>query len=413
MNVFDTLKERGFIFQTTNEDELRAMLDSERVTCYDGFDPSADSFHIGNLVGIMMLAHIQRAGHQPIALVGGGTGLIGDPSGKSEMRQMLTLERAASNAEALKAQLSRFLEFGDGGALLVNNADWLVSINYIEFLRDVGRYFKVNEMIKAKGYAERLEREQGLSFVEFNYQVLQAYDYLVLNDRYGCKLQVGGADQWGNIIAGVELIRRVRGTPAHALTSPLITTSTGDKMGKSAAGARWLDADRMSPYDFFQFWRNVPDADVERFLALFTFMPMDEVREIGRIEGKSAAEINAAKETLAVAVTTLVHGEGEAQRALAAARENFALGGLSADTPTSEMSRERFAEGLPLADLLVEIGTMPSKKEARRKIEEGGVYLFGEPIADARTRVTLDDFREDQLHVRVGKKTHHRVLLTS
>jgi tyrosyl-tRNA synthetase len=413
MNVFDTLKERGFIFQTTNEDELRAMLDSERVTCYDGFDPSADSFHIGNLVGIMMLAHFQRAGHQPIALVGGGTGLIGDPSGKTEMRQMLTLERAARNAEALKAQLSRFIHFGEDGALLVNNADWLVSINYIEFLRDVGRYFKVNEMIKAKGYADRLEREQGLSFVEFNYQVLQAYDFLVLNDRYGCKLQVGGADQWGNIIAGVELIRRVKGTPAHALTSQLITTSTGDKMGKSAAGARWLDPEKMSPYDFFQFWRNVPDADIERFLALFTFMPMDEVREVGRTEGKSAAELNAAKETLAVAVTTLVHGEDEAERALAAARENFALGGLSADTPTTEISRERLAEGIPLTDLLVEVGTMPSKKEARRKIEEGGVYIFGEPVADVRARVTVADFQDEQLHVRVGKKTHHRVLITS
>jgi tyrosyl-tRNA synthetase len=413
MNVFDTLRERGFIFQTTNEDELRAMLESERVTCYDGFDPSSDSFHIGNLVGIMMLAHFQRAGHQPIALVGGGTGLIGDPSGKSEMRQMLTLERAARNAEALKAQLSRFIDFGEDGALLVNNADWLVSINYIEFLRDVGRHFKVNEMIKAKGYADRLEREQGLSFVEFNYQVLQAYDYLVLNDRYGCKLQIGGADQWGNIIAGVELIRRVKGTPSHALTSHLITTSTGDKMGKSAGGARWLDADKMSPYDFFQFWRNVPDADIERFLALFTFLPMDEVREVGRVEGKSAAEINSAKETLAVAVTTLVHGEVESQRALDAARENFAQGGLSADTPTSEMSRERFVEGLPLADLLVESGLMPSKKEARRKIEEGGVSLFGEPVADVRARVTLDDFRDEQLHIRVGKKTHYRVLITS
>jgi tyrosyl-tRNA synthetase len=410
MNVLDTLKERGFVFQTTNEDELRALLDSERVTCYDGFDPSADSFHIGNLVGIMMLAHMQRAGHQPIALVGGGTGLIGDPSGKTEMRQMLTLERAARNADALKAQLARFLDFGDEGALLVNNADWLVSLNYIEFLRDVGRYFKVNEMIKAKGYAERLDREQGLSFVEFNYQVLQAYDFLVLNDRYGCKLQIGGADQWGNIIAGVELIRRVKATPAHALTSQLITTSTGDKMGKSAAGARWLAADKMSPYDFFQFWRNVPDVDIERFLALFTFMPMDDVREVGRIEGKSAAQINDAKETLAVAVTTLVHGEDEANRARDAARANFAEGGLSADTPTSEMSPERFAEGVPVADLLVETGMMPSKKEARRKIEEGGVYLFGEPVTDARARVTVDDFRDDQLHVRVGKKTHRRVV---
>ena len=278
MNVLDTLKTRGFVHQTTEESELRAMLARPPVTCYIGYDPTASSLHVGNLVTMMMLAHVQRAGHRPIVLVGGGTARVGDPSGKTELRKMLTEEQIEANLAGIRLQLERFMRFDDSptGAVMVNNADWLMPLRYIDFLRDVGRHFAVNQMIKAKGYAERLEREQGLSFIEFNYQILQAYDYLVLNQRYGCRLQMGGADQWGNIVAGVDLVRRVQSVAAHALTVELIMTSTGEKMGKTADGAVWLDASRTSVYDFYQYWRNVDDRDIRRFLALFTFMPIDE-----------------------------------------------------------------------------------------------------------------------------------------
>jgi tyrosyl-tRNA synthetase len=322
MNVFDSLKERGFVHQTTDETALRERLGAAPLTAYIGYDPTADSLHVGNLVTIMMLAHLQRAGHRPIALVGGGTARIGDPSGRTEMRTMLTPEQIAENLRGIRAQLERFLRFDEGetSAIMVDNADWLLGLNYIDFLRDVGRHFSVNQMIKAKGYADRLDREQGLSFVEFNYQIFQAYDFVELNARYGCELQMGGADQWGNIVAGVDLVRRMRGETAHALTVELLTTSTGDKMGKTAAGAVWLSAEKTPVYDFYQYWRNVDDRDIGRFAAIFTFLPMDEVRELGRLDGKSAAEINGAKETLALAVTTLVHGEAAALAARDAAR---------------------------------------------------------------------------------------------
>jgi tyrosyl-tRNA synthetase len=410
MNVFDTLKERGFVYQTTEETELRHMLETERVTCYIGYDPTASSLHVGNLVTIMMLAHMQRAGHRPLAIVGGGTAQVGDPSGRSEMRQMLTAEQIRENLEGIKAQLSRFVTFGEGetDAVMLDNAEWLMKLNYIEFLRDIGRYFAVNQMIKAKGYAERLEREQGLSFIEFNYQILQAYDYLVLFQRYGCKLQMGGADQWGNIVAGADLVRRVAGVGAHAITVELIKTAAGEKMGKTAAGALWLSAERTPVQQFFHYWRNVDDRDIGRFMALFTFKPMDEVRELGRLDGKSVAEINAAKEELALAVTSLVHGEEVARRALQTEREMF-LGGDSAAAPTTAVTRARVDEGLPLADLLVETGLLPSKKEARRKLEEGGVYVNDEKVTDARARLTSDAFASGHAMLRVGKKTYHRV----
>lgn len=413
MHVLDTLKERGFVSQMTNEEGLRALLDSERVTVYNGYDPTADSLHVGHLVTTLLLAHLQRAGHRPIAIVGGGTAYVGDPSGKTEARQLLSPEQIERNLAGLKANLSRFLDFSEDGALIVNNADWLLELNYIAFLRDIGRYFAVNHMIKAKGYAERLEREQGLSFIEFNYQVLQAYDFLVLNERFGCKLQTGGADQWGNILAGVDLVRRVRGETVHGLTCELLTTATGEKMGKTAAGAVWLSPDRMSVYDFYQYWRNVDDRDIAKLLAIFTFLPMEEVRELGRLDGKSADGINAAKERLAVEVTTLVHGEAEALRARDAARALFAGGGDMSGAPSSTIARARLEEGIALPDLLVETGLMPSKKEARRKIEERGVYLRGseEPTTDPRFRVALDQFGDDgELLVRVGKKSYHRVI---
>jgi tyrosyl-tRNA synthetase len=414
MNVFDTLKERGFVYQTTEETELREMLEAGRVTCYIGYDPTAESLHAGNLVTIMMMAHMQRAGHRPIALVGGGTALIGDPTGRSEMRKILTLEQIATNLAGLRENLARFLRFDDTetGALMVDNAEWLTKLNYIEFLRDVGRYFSVNQMIKAKGYAERLEREQGLSFIEFNYQILQAYDYLKLNEWYGCTLQMGGADQWGNILAGVDLVRRVRGAGAHAITVELLTTATGEKMGKTAAGAVWLSAEKTSVYDFYQYWRNVDDRDIGKFASIFTFTPMDEVREMGRLEGKETSEINAAKEELAVAVTSLVHGEQAALNARDAARAIFVSGsgGDFSHAPTTELARVRLEDGVAVVDLLVETGLLPSKKEARRKIDEKGVRLNGVPVEDARARVTLGDLAGGHAILSVGKKSHHRIV---
>lgn len=412
MNVFDVLKERGFVYQSTDENEIRDMLASGPVTCYIGYDPTAESLHAGNLVTIMMLAHMQRAGHRPIAIVGGGTAKVGDPSGRTELRRMLTSEQIAENLAGIREQLARFLRFDDSetGALLLDNADWLDELRYLEFLRDIGRYFAVNQMIKAKGYAERLEREQGLSFIEFNYQILQAYDYLVLHRRYGCRLQMGGADQWGNIVAGCDLVRRVDGVAAHAITVELIKTAAGEKMGKTAAGAVWLSADRTSPYDFYQYWRNVDDRDIGRFAAIFTFRPLDEIHELGRLEGKSAAEINAAKEELAVAITALVHGAEAAGHARDAARALFAGGDDLSSAPTTEIARDRLELGVPVADLLVETGLLPSKKEARRKVDERGVHLNDVLVTDARHLVTRADLESGHAVLRVGKKARHRIV---
>ncbi len=412
MNVFDVLKERGFVYQSTDEGELRHMLDTERVTGYIGYDPTADSLHAGNLVTIMMLAHLQRGGHRPIAIVGGGTAMVGDPSGRSELRQMLTKEQIASNLVGIRAQLAQFVRFDESetGAMLIDNADWLEKLHYIEFLRDIGRHFAVNQMIKAKGYAERLEREQGLSFIEFNYQILQAYDYLVLHQKYGCRLQMGGADQWGNIVAGCDLVRRVAGASSHAITVELIKTSAGEKMGKTAAGAVWLSAERTPVYDFYQYWRNVDDRDIGRFAAIFTFKPMDEVRELGRIEGKTVDEINAAKEELALSVTKLVHGEEAALHARDSARAMFGVGGDLSNAPTTEIGLVRLEAGIAVVDLLVETGMLPSKKEARRKIEEKGIHVNDETVTDVRRLVTVDDFTGGHAILRVGKKSRHRLL---
>ena len=412
MNLYDTLKERGFVYQTTEETDLREMLDGPPVTCYIGYDPTAESLHVGNLVTIMMLAHAQRAGHRPVVLVGGGTSRVGDPSGKTEMRQLLTAEEIARNSEGIRTQLSRFMRFDDSptGATMVDNAEWLLPLNYIEFLRDIGRYFAVNQMIKAKGYAERLEREQGLSFIEFNYQILQAYDYLVLHQRYGCRLQMGGADQWGNIVAGADLVRRVAGASAHAITVELIKTSTGEKMGKTAAGALWLSAERTRVQDFFHYWRNVDDRDIERFLALFTYTPMEDVRRLGSLEGKDVEAINAAKEQLARSITALVHGEEAADAALATERALFLEGGDLSNAPTTAIARDRLEAGVALADVLVETGLLPSKKEARRKIEQNGVSVNRTPVTDARAMLSVADVDGDHILLSVGKKTHHRVV---
>jgi len=319
-NVIDILNERGFIDQTTHEQELTEYVEQGKITCYIGFDPTASSLHVGSLIPIMSLAHMQRNGHQPIALVGGGTGMVGDPSGKTEMRKMLTLETLAENALGIKKQLSRYLNFSENRALMMNNADWLTKLEYIPFLRDYGRHFSVNRMIKAESYKIRLDSEEGLSFIEFNYMVLQAYDFLELCKRQDCRLQMGGSDQWGNIVAGVDLIRRVQHKTAFGVTFPLITTSSGEKMGKTAKGAVWLDSERTSPYDYYQFWVNTDDRDVSRFLALFTFLPMEEVRPIEALQG---ADLNRAKAVLAFEATLLAHGQQEATKAYQGAVSMF------------------------------------------------------------------------------------------
>lgn len=401
-NVFDVLKERGFVQQLTHEEPLRKLLGSEQVTAYVGYDPTADSLHVGHMITIMALAHLQRHGHRPIALMGGGTGMIGDPTGKTEMRPILTLEEIDYNVQRQKAQMARFLDFSAGRAILANNADWLRPLKYIDFLREIGSQFSVNRMLTAECFKARMER--GLSFLEFNYMLLQAYDFLMLYRQYGCRLQMGGDDQWSNIIAGADLIRRLEQQEAYGLTIPLLMTSSGKKMGKTESGAVWLDAERTSPYEFYQYWRNVEDADVERFLALYTFLPMDEVRRLGRLEG---AEINEAKRVLAFEVTRLVHGEEEAREAEAAAQALFGNGGRLDGAPSTDLDRLTLAAGLNLLDLLLYTDLFSSKSDARRNVQQGGVYLNEERVDDPNLVVTDALARNGVIEVRKGKKNYH------
>jgi tyrosyl-tRNA synthetase len=408
-NVFDVLKERGFIKQSTDEAALRKALGEASVTCYSGFDPTADSLHLGHLVPIMALAHMQRAGHRSIALVGGGTALVGDPSGKQESRPILPREAVAANARSLESQIGRYVDFNAPGSKAMDNADWLLELKYVEFLRDIGKHFSVNRMLAAEAY--RIRIETGLSFLEFNYQILQAYDYLTLFRRENCALQIGGDDQWGNIVAGVDLIRRVEGREVHALTFPLILTASGEKMGKTAAGAVWLDARRTSPYEFYQYWINAADADVERFLALFTFLPMDEVKRLG---GREGADLRESKEVLAYEATRLSHGEEEAEKARAASRAAFGAGGdaaLMADLPTTEIAASRIAEGLPLVELIAETGLRPSRGEARRLIQGGGFRLNDRKIEDIDAALKPEDVTNGAVLLRAGKKSFHRVIV--
>ena len=424
-NLIDVLRERGFIEQMTHDQELIDYFDANRVTGYIGFDPTASSLHIGSLVPIMSLAHMQRNGHRPIALVGGGTGMVGDPSGKTEMRKMLSLEEIDHNAAGIKRQLSRFIDFADGRALLLNNAEWLTRLEYIPFLRDVGRYFSVNRMIKAESCRMRLESEEGLSFIEFNYMVLQAYDFLELKRRNDCRLQMGGSDQWGNIVAGVDLIRRLEQTTAYGITFPLITTSNGEKMGKTAKGAVWLDPERTSPYDYYQYWVNTDDRDVVRFLALFTFLPMDEIRSVERLEGNA---LNSAKSILAFEATALAHGRDQALSVLRAAQGLFGGRDMSesilpsssiprgaaetgdAAVPTSGIPMARLKAGIPAFKLLHEIGLSASGAAARRLIHQGGAYVNGVRIDDPERVVSDRDLGDEgSLVLRAGKKRFHRV----
>jgi len=423
MNVIEVLEERGFIEAKTHGEELMEYVETQApITCYIGFDPTASSLHVGSLVPIMALAHMQRAGHRPIALVGGGTGLVGDPSGKTEMRKLLTPDDIEENMKGIRAQLANFIDF-DKNALLLNNADWLASLQYIPFLRDVGRHFSVNRMIKAESYRIRLESEEGLSFIEFNYMLLQAYDFLKLFDSHGCRLQMGGSDQWGNIVAGIELIRKMRNTTAFGITFPLVTTSSGAKMGKTAKGAVWLDGSRTSPYEYYQFWINTDDRDLEKFLKLFTFLPSKEIVEV---RGLKDAEMNNAKAILAFETTRLVHGDQAAREAHFAAGKMFGARVIpenlmpsstiprSSDAgygavPLSFIEEKKLAEGIPAFKLFHSVGLAKSGSAARRLIQQGGAYLNDERIASSEYMVTLNDFQDNGLILRAGKKKYHKI----
>ena len=404
-NVLDIFEERGFVEQMTDRAELSEAMDGS-MTCYIGFDPTASSFHVGSLVPIMSLAHIQRAGHRPIALVGGGTTLVGDPSGKTEMRRLMSREEINQNAEGIKKQLSRFIDFSAGKALMANNADWLCDLNYIEFLRDIGRHFSVNRMLAAESYKVRLE--SGLSFIEFNYMLLQAYDYWHLFKHYQCRLQMGGNDQWGNILAGADLIRRIEGEVVHALTFPLITTSSGIKMGKTHKGAVWLDPELTPPYDYYQYWINQDDKDVERFLALFTFLPMEEVRRLGSLRGEGIRE---AKDVLAFEATALCHGKEEAQKARNAARELFGGAGSesSESIPTCPIGAQELERGLAAYLLFEKCGLCKTRGEARRLLSQGGGYVNGQRIDAFDQVVGSKDLASGSILLRAGKKKYVKV----
>lgn len=399
-SVYDTLVERGFIEQCTHEKELRELLEKEKVTFYIGFDATADSLTAGHFLTIMAMMHMQKAGHRPIALLGGGTTMIGDPSMRSDMRQMMTIEQIQHNASCFKEQLSHFISFDNDGAILENNANWLLDLNYVNFLRDVGIHFSVNKMLTAECYKSRME--QGLTFFEFNYMLMQSYDFLELNRRYDCCLEMGGNDQWSNILGGVDLIRRKEQKPAYGLTFKLLTTSDGKKMGKTQKGAVWLDPAKNSPYDFYQYWRNIEDAKVEECLGLLTFLPMDEVRRLGALEG---AEINKAKEVLAYEITKIVHGEEEAKKAQAAAKALFVSGGVAGSVPTYTYPAGRLAEGVDIISILVDTKLAPTRSEARRLVNQGGVTINDVKVPAFDAVYGSKDFNENQAFmVKKGKK---------
>ena len=404
-NVYDVLKERGLIAQTTHEEEIRELLGKEKVTFYIGFDPTADSLHVGHFLQMVVMKHMQDAGHRPIALVGGGTGHIGDPSGRTDMRQMMTEETINHNCECFKKQLSSIIDFSDGKAIMVNNADWLLDLNYIDFIRDIGSCFSVNKMLTAECFKQRLEK--GLSFLEFNYMLMQSYDFLMLNRKYGCKIELGGDDQWSNILGGIDLCRRKDQTQVYGMTFTLLTTSEGKKMGKTAKGALWLDPQKCSPFDFYQYWVNVQDDDVINCLKLITFIPMEQIREMEKWEG---AELNKAKKILAYEVTKLVHGEEEAEKAKAAAEAIFAGGGISADMPTSEVEADDI-ENKTILDLLTQIKLIPSKGEGRRLVQQNGLTVNDEKVTDPNMAINADMFANDGMIVKKGKKVYHRIVL--
>lgn len=405
-NVFDVFKERGFIRQITDEDNLPKILGKEAVTTYIGFDPTAESLHAGSLMPIMALMHMQRQGHFPIVVLGDGTAMIGDPSGKTEMRQMLYEEQVRTNGEKVKNQLNRYLHFDEGKAAIVFNGEWLLELNYIDFLREIGKHFSVNRMLAAESYKIRLET--GLSFLEFNYQLLQAYDFLMLFRSHKCILQMGGDDQWGNIVAGIDLIRRMEGRQAYGITFPLLETATGQKMGKTAKGALWLSAEKTSPYEFYQYWINIDDRDVKRFLSFFTFLPMEQIDHLGTLDG---ARIREAKQILAYEATKITHGEDEAKNAQVSSRSIF--GDESGDLqgmPTSSLSETDLERGINIVDLFVKVGLAASKSDVRRLIQQGGCYLNDERIQTIDKQIDKADTIDNAMILRAGKKKYHRVI---
>ena len=404
MSVFDTLSERGYIEQCTHEDEIKELLEKEKISFYIGFDPTADSLHVGHFIQIMVMMHMQQAGHRPIALLGGGTAMVGDPSGRSDMRQMMTVETIDHNVACFRKQMGRFLDFSDDKALIVNNGDWLRDLKYVDFLREVGSEFSVNRMLTADCYKTRYEK--GLTFLEFNYMLMQSYDFLELYRKYNCKMELGGNDQWSNILGGVELVRRLDHGQALGMTFKLLTTSEGKKMGKTAKGALWIDEEKTTPYEFYHYWRNVDDADVENCLALLTFLPMDEVRKLG---GYKDAKINEAKEVLAYEVTKLVHGEEKAKKAQEAERALFAKGGEGDNVPSVDMKADDFKDGINVLDLYLKAGLIPSKGEGRRLMQQGGIKIKGQAVNDFNLTITLDDFEDNKLLLQKGKKTFKQI----
>ncbi len=404
MKIYEELVERGLIAQVTSEDEIKELVNNGKATFYIGFDPTADSLHVGHFMALCLMKRLQMAGNKPIALVGGGTGMIGDPTGRTELRSMMTTEQIDHNCECFKKQMSRFIEFGEGKAMMVNNADWLRDLNYIEFIRDIGSQFSVNKMLAAECYKQRLER--GLNFLEFNYMLMQSYDFYMLFQKYGCNMQFGGDDQWSNMLGGTELIRKKLGKDAHAMTITLLLNSEGKKMGKTAKGAVWLDPEKTTPYEFYQYWRNVDDADVIKCIKMLTFIPLEEIRPMESWEG---AELNKAKEILAYHLTELVHGKEEADKADAAAKAIF-MQGTTENMPETEISEADFVEGrISLQSLLVAAGLAASKTEGRRAIEQGGVSVNGEKVTDVKADYGEDDFNEEFV-IKKGKKNFRKIV---
>ena len=407
MQIYEELVARGLIAQVTNEEEIKKMVNEGKAVFYIGFDPTADSLHVGHFMALCLMKRLQMAGNKPIALIGGGTGMIGDPSGRSDMRTMMTPEIIQHNCDCFKKQMSRFIDFSEGKAMMVNNAEWLMGLNYIEFLREVGPHFSVNNMLRAECYKQRMEK--GLSFLEFNYMIMQSYDFYMLYQKYGCNMQFGGDDQWSNMLGGTELIRRKLGKDAYAMTINLLLNSEGKKMGKTQSGAVWLDPEKTSPFDFFQYWRNVADSDVLKCIRMLTFLPLEEIDAMESWEG---AQLNQAKEILAFELTKLVHGEEEANKAREASHALFAGGGDSAHMPTVELSSADFADGdMDILSLLVKTELAPSRSDARRAVEQGGVSVADEKVTDIRTAYNADSFGADGLVVKRGKKKFVKVIV--